>query len=275
MMRRRGPGPNELDAVLSARDRSVVEGIAAHRFLTTRQVQRWYFTDHATQATATRITTRTLHRLHSLHVLERLERRVGGIRAGSASFTWAIGPSGDRWLQTTNGEGVRRRFEEPSATFLQHTLAVADTHLQLVEAQRLGMLDLISVELEPNCWRTYPGGTKGPQTLRPDLYVVTGHGEYELHTFLEVDRATESIPAVLRACRRYQDYRRTGREQQATGTFPHVLWLVPNEARRDKLTDAISQARDLDTALFSVYLSADVVTALSNTFTLTKGGDYA
>jgi hypothetical protein len=273
-------GLSELSRLLGPRDRAVLAGVAEHRFLTTRQIEGFYFTGHATPSTSSRICRRVLHRLYSLHIIEQLQRRVGGIRAGSSSYTWCVGPAGDRWLRAQSGEGVRRRFEEPSTTFLGHTLAVAETHLRLVQADRAGALELIEVELEPATWRRYTGSSGTGEILRPDLYVVIGDGDTEYCTFLEVDRDTESVPVVLRACRRYEAYRATGLEQAASGTFPRVLWLVPSDQRAAKLAAAIAEARMLDQQLFAVSTFDELLRGLTSSTTVSsperpEGGDHA
>jgi hypothetical protein len=250
-----------LGAHLSERDRQVLASVAAHRFLTTRHIQTLHFADHATQATGARATREVLTRLHSLNILARLDRRVGGVRAGSAAFVWTVGPVGDRLLRADSGNGVRHRFQEPSLTFLEHTLAVADTHLALIAASRARRLELLEVDLEPACWRPFTGPGGAPLSLRPDLYVVTGDGQYEHCWFLEVDRATESVPHVLRACRSYQAYRATGIEQAKTGTFPVVMWLAPHQARLHKMTAALREAA-LDQSQFRVALVPDLVELL-------------
>src|SRR5919201_2372321 len=141
---------------LSERDLEVIRSIAEHRFLTTRQIEALHFADHATELAGARVCRRVLARLSDERLLARLERRVGGVRAGSASFVYALGPVGGRLI-----DGQRRRLIEPSTTFLTHTLAVAQAHVELVEATRTGQLELLSADIEPNCWRRYIGAGGG------------------------------------------------------------------------------------------------------------------
>lgn len=244
---------------LGERELAVLGSVAAHRFLTTRQIEALHFADRPTPLAAARAARRLLTRLHELRVLDRLARRVGGIRAGSAAYVWTLGPTGDRLLRQTSGDGGRRRFHEPSVTFLRHTLAVADTHVALVQAERAGVLELVGVELEPHCWRTFLGPSGTAETLRPDLSMITGHDAYEVCWFVEVDLGTESLPTLVRKCQQYDAYRRSGLEQQRAGTFPLVVWIVPGTARRDKLTAAIARARGLRDNLFRVVVSDDFV----------------
>jgi hypothetical protein len=241
-----------IERELSDRDRAILASLDQHRFLTSRQLQALHFHDHATPDAATRICLRVLARLLQLGVVEHLARRIGGVRAGSASYAWRIGPVGDRLLRQTRGEGVRARRKEPSARHLDHCLAIADCHLALLAAARAGHLELLRVATEPESWRAYLGASGVPELLKPDLYAVTAAGEYEDHWFIELDRATESLPTLIRKCGQYERYRRTGREQAETGVFPLVVWVVPDEERAAKLHTAIDAARGLDPALFRI-----------------------
>lgn len=248
---------------LSQRDGAVLESVAAHRFLTTRQIEALHFHDHGSPLAGARTCRRVLRRLHALGLLAHLQRRVGGVRAGSSSFIWCLGPVGDRLRRMNRGEGVRQRVREPSPTFVDHCLAVADAHLSLVTAERAGQLQLAQLELEPDCWRHYLGPSGGRETLRPDLFAVTVTGEYEDHWFLEIDRGTESLPTIVRKCRQYEAYRRTGLEQEGAGVFPIVVWVVPTPSRQEKLREAIVAARGVDAGLHRVVLPAELVGLIS------------
>ncbi|HJQ00854.1 MAG TPA: replication-relaxation family protein [Jatrophihabitans sp.] len=218
-----------------------------HQFLTTTQLQRFHFTDHHTPAAA-RICRRVLGRLHQLRVIEHLDRHIGGIRAGSASYVWRIGLIGDRLLQLHDGPSARSRRKEPSPRYLFHRLAVADVHLAL----RDGDWRLDTVAAEPGCWRPFTGPNGARQILKPDLYAVTISGDYEDHWFIEVDRATESLPTLLKKCAQYQHYRASNQEQQRHGVFPRVLWIVPTERYAEALRRAIARTAHLPTELFRV-----------------------
>lgn len=251
-----------LSEQLGERERAVLTAVGSHRYLTTFQVQRLCFVGHATSPTAARVCRRVLTRLHSQRILRRLERRIGGVRAGSASFVWGVGAVGDRLLRRDSGLGIRKRFSEPSETFLDHTLAVAETHISLVEASRRGDVELLSAETEPTCWRNFTGPGGAREVLRPDLAITAASAAFEQSFFVEVDRGTESLPTLLRKCAQYEAYRRSGREQQSSGSFPLVLWLLPNEAREQRLTGAIQRASQLTPALFRTAMTINVVAAV-------------
>jgi hypothetical protein len=237
---------------LGPRQRDILLSLDHFRFLTASQLQTLHFDGHATSDTAARICRRVLARLHTLGLITHLERRIGGIRAGSASYVWCLGPAGDRLLKRSEGseEGPRLRRKEPSLRFLDHSLAVADCYLALVAAARSGQLELLSTETEPACWRPYLGAGGGREVLKPDLAAVTAAGDYEDHWFVEVDLGTESVPTLLGKCNQYARYRRTGHEQASHGVFPVVVWVLPDQARLAKLQAALARNRSLDADLF-------------------------
>lgn len=246
---------------LSERDHLILEHVAKLRLLHARQIQSLLFPDeqHASAATAARCCRRVLERLTRERLLVRLERRVGGVRAGSASFIYAIGPVGHRLIETG---GRRRRLTEPSLRFVDHTLAIADLLVEVTLHARGGAWELVQWQSEPNSWREVVtlGGTI---VLRPDLFVVLAVGEYELRWFIELDRATEHLPAITRKCRLYNTYYRAGKEQERRGVFPRVLWITPTDRRTTWLREAIAADRRLAAGLFAVATSDDALNSLA------------
>src|SRR5205823_5569617 len=146
--------------------------------------------------------------------------------------------------------------------FLEHTLAVAQTHVELVKAARDGRLELVSVDVEPRCWRRYTGAGGAPEVVKPDLYVVTGSGEFEDCWFVEVDCGTESPAAVRRKCRAYEAYWRSGREQQTHRTFPLIVWVAQDEPRKQRIETSIVSLRSLKHDLFRATIGPHLVELL-------------
>ncbi len=245
-----GPrGLTRLSRDLSERDQQILTAVNEHRFLTARQVERLVFTDHASEVTATRICRRVLQRLTEQRLLVRLARRVGGARAGSASYVYAIGPAGDRMLN----DGHRRRWvREPTPVFLAHNLAVAEARIEFAAAHRAGTIDLVSVDVEPACWRRYTGPGGSRETAKPDLYVVTSTSDFEHLWFLEIDLDTESLVAIARKCRVWDAYYRSGREQDRSGAFPLIVWVAPNPKRAARIERAIQATTRIEKSIFQV-----------------------
>lgn len=252
-----------LAAELSERDQSIIGTVGQLRLATTRQLERLHFVvpgSHATPLTAARAARRTLERLVRQRLLMRLERRIGGVRAGSASFIYVLGPVGERVVAR---QKPRRRFREPSAMFVAHTLAVSELYVRLHEAARGGELQLLgSVATEPGCWRSVPS-VSGRSLLKPDLFIVTGSDEFEYRWFVEVDLGTEHAPAIQRKCRAYEAYYRSGVEQAEHGVFPRVLWVAPDDQRAGRIRGAIERMSELTSALFLVTTDEQAIKALA------------
>lgn len=238
--------------LLSERDLFILESLRIHRVLTTALIRRLHFPingepsesssgkGHATEMAAAVATIRVLARLESRRLVARLHRRVGGVRAGSSGITWQLGASGERLLRIRHGDTARRRYSEPSPVFIAHTLAAADLAIQLHELARRGVIELLALEAEPECWRTFLSTHGTRQWLKPDLFTITAGGDYEHHWFIEADNSTEHGPAIVRKALIYQQYAATGTHQQEHGLFPIVVWVVPDARRRAAVATALS-----------------------------------
>jgi len=240
----------ELHTRLSDRDRHILEHVGLLRLLSARQVQVLLFPPelHASPATAARCCRRVLERLTRDRLLVRLERRVGGARAGSASFIYSLTTAGQRVLD--QGE-ARRRLGEPSVRFVDHTLAVADFWIGLAVHARSGPWEMLEWQSEPHSWREVMT-LGGRLVLRPDLFVVLGVGDYEVRLFIEIDRGTEHMPAINRKCRLYNTYYKSGSEQRRDRVFPRVLWVTPDDRRAERLRTHIAADQRLTSGLFYV-----------------------
>lgn len=243
----------DISSRLSERDWQILGTVRAFRFLTTRQLARQHFALRDPHAAIPRSTNSALQRLRDLGLLVNLERRIGGVRAGSGGHVWQITDLANRLLVEHLGEetGPRIRPSEPSTTFLDHTLAIAEVVITLQSTSRYGV-EIERLQLEPDCWRTYLGGAGETRTLKPDLASTSQTGGFTDFYFWEVDRATEAPNRVVRKCLQYQQYRNTGAEQRAHGLFPAVVWVVPNQRRRDQLVRRLAAEPEIDQRLFTV-----------------------
>ncbi|MFJ3896855.1 replication-relaxation family protein [Streptomyces sp. NPDC090083] len=229
---------------LSERDLSILESLRVHRALTTALIRRLHFPisnepheagtgkSHATEMAAAVATIRVLTRLESHHLITRMHRRIGGVRAGSSGIVWQLGASGERLLRARHGDPTRRRYSEPSPAFIAHTLAAADLAIRLYELARDGETELLRLEAEPECWRTFLSAHGARQWLKPDLFAITASGDYEHHMFIEADNATEHAPVIVRKALQYQRYANSGIHQQEHGLFPSAVWVVPDQKRQ-------------------------------------------
>lgn len=254
---------------LSDRDLELLRFVFYVGIADARQLERFAFPPGpGSKITAARRARRTLARLVDLGLLNRLERRIGGVRAGSSGYLYQVSTKGRRAL----GLPGRVRGFEPGARFVDHALAVAEVHVQLVEAQRDGRVATLTVCHEREAWRRFTT-TAGVETLRPDLLVEVGTNDgWELRWFIEVDRGTEHLPTVVRKCQSYERYWRSGRETQHHEVFPKVLWSVPDDRRAEAIRRAIQGTRLLTDELYEVALAADTAAVITNTNEESEGG---
>ena len=246
---------------LDRRGLAIISQVAELRLMSGAQIAAKHFPpeSHDSSAAAARAARRCLASLTAKRLLVRAGRQVGGVRAGSSGYIYALGPVGQRLIEMN---GPRRRFREPSATFADHTLAVSQLVVDLTLAARAGRFDILAVEAEPACWRAF-GGISGRQVLRPDLFVSLGVEEYERRYFVEVDRGNEHLPALVRKCRTYEAYYRSGSEQAKHEVFPRVCWLMPSSERAERLQQVVDGAKWLTEGLFLVLPNDQAIEGLT------------
>ena len=219
---------------LDATDRALLALLAAHRYATTRQLAQ--ITElsgqYGSARSALRQTSRRLRRQHGLGLVAHLARRIGGTRAGSAGYVWYLTAAGQRLTSERQGRGARRRFQEPSALFLAHTLAITQARVVIEQAIHSVGGHLARLRTEPACWRSWLrlGGALG--WLKPDLEAITATDTgAEDHWLLEVDLDTEHPARLLAKCHDYQAHLASGTFQAQHGYYPQVVWLLTNPTR--------------------------------------------
>jgi hypothetical protein len=224
---------------LSDRDMAIIRSCGELRLASALQLQRLHFqpSQGGSLVTAARTCRRTLSRLTDLGLLARLDRRVGGIRAGSASYVYSPGPLGYRVVDPER----RHRLREPSPWFVNHVLAISELDVRLVEAERAKRFDILEITTEPRCWRRFNATYAGTIELKPDLFVSLGVGDFEHRWFIEVDMDTEHAPTLVRKASVYLEYLRSGHEQAQHGVFPRVAWQVPTPDRRQQVEAALQK----------------------------------
>jgi hypothetical protein len=226
----------ELAEGTGQRERTIIEAVGRLRLVSGRQIERLFFTTTTEPASRARLARRTLARLVERGLLGRLERRIGGVRAGAAGHIYYVTARGQRLVAYWQGQGLTRprsRYE-PTATFARHTIAITESYVRLVEADRAGTVELLEFKAEPACWQSYVGAGGGRQWVKPDGYARIGSGEYETRSWLEIDCGTEGRGALARKCAAYVACYRAG--VMADG-FPRVTWIAMTAKRRELLAE--------------------------------------
>ncbi len=248
----------------SAREWAVLQDLARVRLLTGRHVQRLHLSE-GSPLTQARRTRSLLQRMTEAGLLHRLERRIGGVYAGSSGYVYGLSTAGQR-LANKRGPagGVRlRKPWEPSSQFTDHVLAVSELYVQLREAEAAGQLELLDFQSEPACWRYWTGLGGERQVLKPDAFISIASGDYEYRSFVEVDRSTESSTVIRRKATAYVSYWQNGSEQARHGIFPAVVWLVPDDHRKQQVIEALARLPAESWQLFRVALNHNAIGALS------------
>lgn len=227
----------EIESGLGERDRAILDDLARVRLLNGAQLDRLQF-HQLNPRSAPRSRSRVMRRLAELQLVTTLNRRVGGVRAGSSGLIYALDIGGQRLTDTTRRG---RRPWTPGRLFTEHTLAVSELFVQLREAGRQGLLELLEFEAEPACWWPHVGPDGARLVLKPDAYVVTADAKFEHEWWIEVDRGTESLPTIRRKLDAYQHLFRSG--QPVPGqVFPQVAFLCGrDEARQGAIADLITK----------------------------------
>ena len=235
----------ELIDLLGKRDFEILISLKHAKYLLTRQIKRLHFYQSNKPQAGLRSATRTMNKLKNYGLVKTFERRIGGSRAGSASFVWCLTEAGQRILDIQNGDYESRRkrshrYLEPSYIHIRHTLAIAECYVQLVEISRkYPEISFTHVEWEPDCWRPYKYKSNKLQ-LKPDLFAITNNDGYEDRWFIEIDLKTEAMTVVVDKCKRYYQYLSSGIEQRAhDGVFPITIWIVPDQKRKETMIEVI------------------------------------
>jgi hypothetical protein len=255
----------ELDAKLLERERAAISALLEMRFLSTRQVERWVFegTTHLARARASR---RSIAKLVELGVVRHLERRIGGVRAGSAGHINVLTGLGLRlaafygWITPEQA----RRTREPGGQFVRHYLAVAETHLRVLEAHERDALELLERQAEPGAWREFTSPSGAQAILKPDAFFAVGLGTGSTQWFLEVDRATVGGATLDRKLSTYVDYWHSNQEIAAGKVSLKVLWLAPDARRLDQLQQAFRRTSPEARMLFRAAIFDDLIAVLAN-----------
>lgn len=245
---------------LSDRDQAILADLERTCVLTGAQLQRLHF-DHISQDSRARDRRRVLDRLTQRGLVSTLDRRIGGIRAGSAGHVYTLTPAGRRYQAIQQGQPLpsrSRRFHTPSAPFLAHALAISGIYVSLIEASRHHEFQVSTFTTEPTCWHPTTAG----RDLKPDAYTVLATSTYRDCWWLEIDRATESLPKITRKCRPYLDYLTHG-GTGPDGVPPRILFTAPDTTRSDAMRKVITTLVSTETEhVISVITHTDAPTFL-------------
>jgi hypothetical protein len=240
----------EVRAALTDRERAILRTLGTIRVATARQLVSLHCGD-----IGSRQGRAVLASLVERQVLARLKRVMGGARAGSSGYIYTPGPVGVRLLAPTR----RGRPWEVGTLFLAHSLAVSQLYTDLRLAERAERFELATFAGEPACWRTFYGLGGERIILKPDAYLKLRMDGAVDHWFTEMDMSTEARSTLARKAETYRRYWR----QADMRVFPRILFVVPDEHRREVVTEVLSHQPADAWDLFQVATMSEAVTRLA------------
>jgi hypothetical protein len=250
-----------MQASLSEEGRATLSFLSEVRIASGHQLARRLWAARHPSDSRSRLARQTLGRLEGWRVIDRLHQRVGGVRGGSSSIVYGVGPAGRRLLSRMGFEA--RTLRAAGDRYVAHHLAATELVVRLHEATLGGALDVVEVQTEPRCWRAFLGMFGARQTLKPDLFVRHAAGAYEYRWFVEIDLATESVPTITAKAKQHLAYWKSGEEHRRGGFQPRVLWTVPTKRRAEQIHEALAVLRERERQLFSVWLYEEVIGRLA------------
>jgi hypothetical protein len=242
---------------LSPRDWQIIETVNRLRLVSTIQLDRiHFFTLHGRSRAVAR--GRAVRRLVAWRVLAALPRRVGGANHGSAAVVLALDSTGRRLLAQRQAGGGIRYGGLPGERTVAHTLAVSELYASLVELAREHRAAAVAAyEAEPASW--WPNGFGG--YVKPDAYALLTAGALRYHWWIEVDKATESMPTLRRKALAYLDFYQSG-QLGPGGIVPRVVFSVPSEQRLMAVRQMVAALPEPASELFLVTVDRETVFAL-------------
>lgn len=282
---------------LTPRDMQIISFIEQAHCAFTHQLTRLFFTSASTEQAASKACRRNMQKLLEYKLVNKLDRKIGGYRAGSNANIWYLTDAGYKLLDLEDPDTPlkRRRFLEPSAITLRHRLTSVECYIQMVELERKVQLggkvqpggeaqlekvqsagkaqaeeagddDIISsttsfnirkVEFEPKSWKQYLYDNKN-KYLRPDLFMSIEKDGYEYLYFIEIDLASESMTDIIRQCESYHDCYNSRAMQNEYDIFPIVLWIVPDEKRKERFVKVLKEQYERTNHLFTIITAEEL-----------------
>ena len=219
----------------------ILQFLADARLATSSQLARLFFAESPTHRSQIRRSNLATKQLKEAGLIYHQPRKIGGWTKGSSSYIWSLTYKGWKKLKEVNSS-ISLRFRNRvdfSQNHVEHTLAITEIFVELKELEQLGKIKLEEFHYEPKSWRYYSDIGGSSLILKPDAFAKITVGEYEDFYFFELDRSSESLTRIINTCKKYIHYYNTGIEQRVNDIFPFVLWIVPDEQRKENISNAI------------------------------------
>jgi hypothetical protein len=246
---------------LTDRDWQIIEAVNEVRLLTGQQIERLFFAGLQPGRSRIASRSRALHRLVAWRVLVPLPRRIGGAGRGSSTLAFALDSVGQRLmrerLMAADLPARVRRPGAPTERTVRHILAVSECCVALNELARTNGFTVEHFQAEPACW--WPNGLGG--YIKPDAYALLAAGDVCDHWWIELDLATESLPAVKKQLWAYLDF--VNRGQLGPGQIvPRVVIGTTTPERLKAISAMIGRLPSPAEHLFRIVQTDELASSL-------------
>jgi Replication-relaxation len=129
---------------------------------------------------------------------------------------------------------------------VDHTLAISDIYVRLIETSHDHNVTLSRFVTEPACWQPTGHG----DYLKPDAYCVLSTTTHRDCWWLEIDQNTESLPRIRTKSRAYLDYLTHG-GLGPDDVPPRILYTTPDTPRTDAIEKVITTLSTPDNRLIN------------------------
>lgn len=234
------PYVEQLAERLSPRDWSIISTVNRLRLVSALQLERVDFHDLTGRSRSVK-RAQVLKRLADVGVLVPLPRRVGTANRGSAQHRYVLDSAGRQLAQLQairESREIRvRRPRVPGDRFVEHTLAVSELYVELVERSRKGGFTVAAFQAEADAY--WPDGAKG--WIKPDAFVQLERGTMTHYWWYEADMATEDLSTTIRGkLLTYLDFVQRG-QLGPDDVVPRVLIGVPDRKRQDAIQALVDE----------------------------------
>jgi len=231
-------------ARLPERDLALLDLLYQHRYLTRRQIQLLYFSEHRDPRDGRVVATRTprmaqrrLQRLREASLLVRRHLMEADGRRDLEPY-YCLSPDGARLVAHRNNlpaRETRKRTADALANplFVRHALAAGNLHCALARAARTHPWH----QCRPEWWRgeqavSQQFADRGATVLLcPDGYTRYQAGHDIHHLLAEIDLGTMPIRRLVAKLERYRAYVRSRAWQSRYPVFPKLLLLTTSSRR--------------------------------------------
>lgn len=234
---------------LSNRHLTIIKYIAVFGYLGSRHIKALVFHDLASKTSF----DRDIKKLRDGRYVDGVERRlIGGANAGSGQFVYRLGPEGRKLLPDAR--------KAPYLSEIQHALMIVDVYVILHQLEREGRLMIVGWLTEPESALKF-----GRDTIEPDLLVDMARpgGGNHIRIVFEVDRASEGPKQIGGKLARWWSAFQSADDGQWLQSQV-ILWVVPDEKRKQELAYLISRGTVEQQKLFRVLVIDQLASALGS-----------